>query len=129
MKSKKQTKNLIMFKEFADNGLLPKSQIEQSKIFGVRESTLNGWLNDKSDLPKYATKILFLLVLNSAIEENLWDKIRELNSAFPVEHNGKIMLIKHRWNFNAVYANQLTGDVLAECNDIDNASYILDFIN
>lgn len=54
---------------------------------------------------------------------------RNLRITIPVYHGDKILLVKLEMKTCAVFNLDLKGKVIAQCDDADNATYILDFIN
>lgn len=51
------------------------------------------------------------------------------HGSIPVFHGDKILIVKLKSENDAVFEIGLKGDVIAECNNADDATYILDFIN
>ena len=49
-----------------------------------------------------------------------------MSKVIPVEYNGKILIIKLREHYSALYPEPLTGDVIAICDEPDDAAYIID---
>ncbi len=62
-------------------------------------------------------------------EGKLLDIQRDLRTTIPVFHDDKILLVKLNKLESACYAGDLAGNVIAECTQADDATYILDFIN
>ncbi len=116
------------YKTLIKDGILPRTQKEQSVIFGVKESTLNGWVNNDS-FPEYAKVIVDLTEANHGLEHEVQKCNQIMQSAIPVEHSGNVLIVKLKMEMTAVYAGELQGNVIAECTEADNATYILDFIN
>jgi len=128
MKILESTTNFEILNNLVERGIMPKTQKGQAKIFGVRESTINGWIN-KNQFPDYARVIMSLLSQKNYLEQNCQETFQLMQSTIPVEFQDKILLVKLDRRHSAIYYSDLVGDVIAECADADNATYIMDFIN
>ena len=115
--------------------LLPDTQKESSKVFGVRESTLNGWVNN-DNFSDQAKSIMKMIVETNDLKKELLESknrenafIQDRQMSIPVYYKDEVLIIQLFDHTDAIYQYSLKGRILAICDCPDNATEILDGLN
>jgi hypothetical protein len=109
------------YKKLIDLGILPKTQKAQAKIFGVRESTLNTWINVKKCFPQYAINQMNLLVEVEKLNKKI-DLLKSIEHSTTItEHKGLWLVIDTWLDPDSL---EMVSSVMCECTALDTAEVI-----